>query len=204
VTVQLAGEGKDGTFKLDAAAKPKAIDLNLDGGAGLGIFSLEGDTLNICFTDSGKAERPAEFTTNEGDRRVLLILKRPAEPKPAVGAEEKRAEREEPPQVAALNEQLKAVESENEMLKATVKRSREELDGTLTKVDVDKKTVSLSLKGTKLMLDAVALAEDAKFLVGDREVTIDEIKPGMPISRRLRTEGERTTITAVMAPKPGE
>lgn len=210
VTVQFAGESKQGTFKLDPAARPKTIDLDLDGGAGVGIYSLEGDTLKLCFTESGKEDRPSEFSTKEGNVRVLLILKKEAEGKPA-GAKEKAGDPGDLPQVAALKQQLDALreqltvlEAVNGILKEELKRSREELNGVLTKVDVEKSTISFSLQGTKLTLEAVRLSRDVKFLMGDREVSIDDLKKGMGVSLQVRTDGERTVVTAVKAAKQSD
>jgi hypothetical protein len=46
-----------------------------------GIYTIEEETLKICFVQQTDAdllpkERPSEFRTNKGDRRVLLTLKR--------------------------------------------------------------------------------------------------------------------------------
>ena len=48
-----------------------------------GIFSLDGDSLRVCWVDPGnvpKAPRPTDFTTTVGDRRMLWVLNR-AKPK---------------------------------------------------------------------------------------------------------------------------
>jgi uncharacterized protein (TIGR03067 family) len=204
VTVQFAGETKQGKFKVDPAARPRTMDLDLDGGAGVGIYSLEGDTLKLCFTESGKEDRPGKFSTDEKSRCVLLVFKRGADVKKESGAKqagekEGAGDRGDLPQVAALKQMLRAVETERDLLKAEFKRAREELDGVLTKVDAEKKTVSFSLKGTKLTLEAVPLAGDARFLTGDRAVTINDLKKGMEVSLQVRTEGERTVVTAIKA-----
>jgi len=69
-------------ISLDAAKKPKTIDYDMTGGVNtgkkqLGIYELEGDSLKACFGAPG-AERPADFTSKEGDRRTLTVWKRKA------------------------------------------------------------------------------------------------------------------------------
>lgn len=77
-------------FKLDPAKKPAEIDvvINVDG-SGLrwsGIYKLEGDALTICWTQNEKQEtRPTDFTSKQGDGRVLFVYKRMKE-------DEKKAE----------------------------------------------------------------------------------------------------------------
>jgi uncharacterized protein (TIGR03067 family) len=210
VTVQTGGVGKQGKFKLDPAAKPRAIDLDLDGGAGVGIYSLDGDTLTLCFAEKGKAEkgkqdRPSKFSTDGESRWVLLVLKKGADAKKKgdarpVGGKEEAGDQGDLPQVAALKQMLKAVETERDALKAEVKRAREEVDGVLTKVDAEKKTISFSLKGTRLTLEAVPVAADAKITVGDDEVALGKLRTGTGVSLQVRTDDERTVVTAIKAP----
>jgi uncharacterized protein (TIGR03067 family) len=64
-----------GTFKIDAAKKPKAIDFfpsNLAGKSMLGIYEIDGNTLKTCYAPPGK-ERPTEFTSTKGSERTLTI-----------------------------------------------------------------------------------------------------------------------------------
>ncbi len=63
------------TFKLDSTKKPRAIDVDINGMPGLGIYSLEGDTLKICHGESGDP-RPTEFASTEGNKLALVVLKR--------------------------------------------------------------------------------------------------------------------------------
>jgi uncharacterized protein (TIGR03067 family) len=77
-----------GTFKIDAAKKPKHIDMMITEGEGPGekfkgmtahaIFELDGDTLKWCANQPGKDERPTEFPANEGGGggHLYLIFKR--------------------------------------------------------------------------------------------------------------------------------
>ena len=86
VTIEFAGskmkalqDGKDQvfemTFKLDSSKKPKAIDVDMDGKPGLGIYVLDGDTLKICHGEQGD-ERPTELASKEGTTLTLVVLKR--------------------------------------------------------------------------------------------------------------------------------
>jgi len=67
----------DVPYKLDAAKKPKAIDVKNEKGdeTSPGIYSLEGDTLKICYARPGK-QRPSEFATKPGSELNLIVLKR--------------------------------------------------------------------------------------------------------------------------------
>jgi uncharacterized protein (TIGR03067 family) len=87
---------EEATYKIDPAGKPKAIDLTVTlkdikfekVAAGekakppeeksvqktmKGIYSLEGDTLKICFGEPD-ADRPTEFSSK--DRQVVITLQR--------------------------------------------------------------------------------------------------------------------------------
>src|SRR5262245_31934843 len=48
------------TFKLDPTKKPKAIDVDMNGKPGLGIYKLDGNTLTICHGEDDDP-RPTEF-----------------------------------------------------------------------------------------------------------------------------------------------
>jgi uncharacterized protein (TIGR03067 family) len=70
------------TFRLDVASTPRALDLTytegpMKGTTSLGIYELDGDTWEICFSSSGK-DRPRGFDTGAGSGHVLQTLKRPA------------------------------------------------------------------------------------------------------------------------------
>ncbi len=69
------------TFKLDAAAKPAAIDLTLltgesKGKTMQGIYRIEGDTLTVCVAEPGKKDRPREFRSEPGKSHMLLVFQR--------------------------------------------------------------------------------------------------------------------------------
>lgn len=76
-------EAEKGTFKLDAKARPAAIDLKIlesatgKGKTQLGIYELDGDTLRLCMADEGAKERPTKFASAEDAPEFLLAtLKR--------------------------------------------------------------------------------------------------------------------------------
>jgi RNA polymerase sigma factor (sigma-70 family) len=65
--------GIEGTFQLDATAKPKQIDAEIpDGLPRQWIYEWDGKRLKICFAKSGK--RPRSFDTREGS--VLYVLEK--------------------------------------------------------------------------------------------------------------------------------
>ncbi len=63
------------TFKLDAAKKPKHIDLTrtIDGRAetATGIWELDGDKLKLCVAEPEVKERPTEFKSKS--RKVIYL-----------------------------------------------------------------------------------------------------------------------------------
>jgi uncharacterized protein (TIGR03067 family) len=64
---------KVGTIDLEVVESPR------DGGPRkrvyLGIYSVEGDTLKLCYAAPGE-ERPKEFTSKAGPGNTLIVLKR--------------------------------------------------------------------------------------------------------------------------------
>lgn len=80
----------EGTFKIDAAANPRRIDMHVDKAppdqervkdkTSLGIYELNGDELRWCAAEPGSETRPTEFS-GTGGGCMLAVFKR--EPAPA-------------------------------------------------------------------------------------------------------------------------
>jgi uncharacterized protein (TIGR03067 family) len=64
--------------RLDAKAKPAAIDLKITSGDDKGkvvkgIYKLDDDKLTVCVAEPGK-DRPKEFAGKEGTGHTLMVL----------------------------------------------------------------------------------------------------------------------------------
>ena len=77
ITIKVEDQVKaEEKYTLDPAAQPAAIDLtDNDGRKVLGIYSLEGERLRVCWTERGKV-RPTEFATKPGSGFDLFVLER--------------------------------------------------------------------------------------------------------------------------------
>ena len=80
-TPTVDGQAIPCTFKLDPAAKPKAIDItyhsgDLKGKTVKGIYKLEGDTFVMCRTLRPADERPERFASESGSKLVLVVWER--------------------------------------------------------------------------------------------------------------------------------
>jgi uncharacterized protein (TIGR03067 family) len=70
----------DSSYRVDASETPKQISMigtegDLKGREALGIYSIEGDVLKICYTMPGDA-RPKRFESVAGSKAYLVIWKR--------------------------------------------------------------------------------------------------------------------------------
>jgi uncharacterized protein (TIGR03067 family) len=75
-SLQNSDGGLEGGLYLDPASNPKTFDLAMSKKTIEGIYSLDGDTLRLCYDLAyPEVKRPASFTT-EKDGQVLLVLKR--------------------------------------------------------------------------------------------------------------------------------
>ena len=65
-------------IKLDAAKKPKSVEITPEGEkeAVLAIYELEGDTLKVCWGPLEKKEAPTQFSAKPGSRQSVVTLKR--------------------------------------------------------------------------------------------------------------------------------
>lgn len=81
-TAQVGEEKDDGTFTVDAAKKPKEMDVKPNGGPHKGklvkaIYKLDGDTLTICYDfDAEKGKRPEKFESKPDTMLLLVTYKR--------------------------------------------------------------------------------------------------------------------------------
>lgn len=79
-TVELGGQTDAGEVKVDAKAKPAAMDITGKVGPNAGktikaIFELSGDTLKVCYTFEGTT-RPTEFKSTQENKFFLVTYKR--------------------------------------------------------------------------------------------------------------------------------
>ena len=68
---------EEGAVKLDAAKKPREIDLPLGDGkkTALGIYELSGGKYKMCYSPPGK-DRPKDFEAKEGTGHTLSVWER--------------------------------------------------------------------------------------------------------------------------------
>ncbi len=73
---QYRGHDIQGGLYLEPTSKPKSYDWAMSEGTIEGIYSLEGDTLRLCYDAGTGSKRPGGFITEEGSQQVLVVLKR--------------------------------------------------------------------------------------------------------------------------------
>ena len=69
------------TYRVDASARPKTLDLTIAEGADQGqtfkaIYKLEGDTLTVCRNLKPNEARPTEFASRSGSGVLLVVWTR--------------------------------------------------------------------------------------------------------------------------------
>jgi uncharacterized protein (TIGR03067 family) len=79
-----SGDDHKGTFKVNPASKPRAIDIMLTEGpekdkTAEGIYELKGDELRLCIAKPGNKGRPTEFASKP-DSGILLVIAKRAKP----------------------------------------------------------------------------------------------------------------------------
>jgi hypothetical protein len=103
---------------------------------------------------------------------------------------------------------LEAVEADQQLERAlqgraeaerALRRARQEAVCVLKAVDAGKRTVSLALGGTKLVLEAVPVSKGAKLSLGARECALGDLKAGMTASVGVADEGGRGVVVAIRA-----
>jgi uncharacterized protein (TIGR03067 family) len=80
-TFEAGKASTEGTYRLDPAKTPKAIDATRTNGPDkgktlLGIYQLDGDRLLMCFAEPGQKNRPASFVLKKGAGLRMYVLKR--------------------------------------------------------------------------------------------------------------------------------
>jgi proline iminopeptidase len=70
----------EGIYKIDETSKPRHIDITAPEGeqagkTSKGIYSLEGDTFKLCYTEPDK-DRPKDFDSQPGSGATLVVWKR--------------------------------------------------------------------------------------------------------------------------------
>jgi uncharacterized protein (TIGR03067 family) len=91
MTMESGGRKQESAYTLDPSTSPKSIDLTTNGRTKPGIYDLQGDTLQICFSESTD-KRPTAFDTQpDSVNDVVLTMKRmtPEELDDAKGDHEK-------------------------------------------------------------------------------------------------------------------
>jgi uncharacterized protein (TIGR03067 family) len=81
MTTTWAGRDTLATFKLDPAMTPRAIDITFKDGplkdqTVKGIYKFDGDHFVMCRAAQPDRERPADFASNAGSGRILVVWKR--------------------------------------------------------------------------------------------------------------------------------
>jgi uncharacterized protein (TIGR03067 family) len=80
ITVESGKTRRVMTYKMDSTKSPKTIDMIETEGpekdkSALGIFALEGDTLQLAYGLPGR-ERPKDFTTKADSGQLSFVMKR--------------------------------------------------------------------------------------------------------------------------------
>jgi uncharacterized protein (TIGR03067 family) len=75
LTTKKANGSTEAIFELHPQTQPKGIDLNMDGSVGLGIYSLQSDSLSILHGEI-EEPRPRDFDAVKDGNLTLLVLRR--------------------------------------------------------------------------------------------------------------------------------
>jgi uncharacterized protein (TIGR03067 family) len=77
-------ESSDSIFHLNETATPKQIDMiDEDHNGQFGIYRFDGDRLFLCVGGDDEKDRPAEFSSKGGNRRMVIVFKRVAQLPPS-------------------------------------------------------------------------------------------------------------------------
>jgi RNA polymerase sigma factor (sigma-70 family) len=92
---------------------------------------------------------------------------------------------------------LKCVQADARRLKKVIKQEREQIVGKLTKIDVEKNTVSINLRGTAIAINDLPLSTALKVIVKTKGETIDDLKVGMQVKMQIETTDGKSFVGVV-------
>jgi RNA polymerase sigma factor (sigma-70 family) len=144
VTMTMAGESRDASYKLDPAKKIATMDLTILNGQENerdktyhAIYRLQGDELKICIGDP-EAERPKDFSA-EG-KNIVFTLKRQSKAQTDKSApdpgEQKRAERISQEEMLRAKAMQAEAEARVRAHQARVQQAQDELDRAVAQLKV--------------------------------------------------------------------
>ncbi len=73
---QTSDSEMQGGLYLEPTSKPKTYDFVTSASTIEGIYSLDGDTLRLCWDKGTETKRPGGFITEKGSQQVFFVLKR--------------------------------------------------------------------------------------------------------------------------------
>jgi RNA polymerase sigma factor (sigma-70 family) len=73
---QTSGDEMQGGLYLDPTSQPKKYDLAASTKTVEGIYSLDGDTLRLCYNLAEQGRRPKQFSHKPESQQVFIVLKR--------------------------------------------------------------------------------------------------------------------------------
>jgi RNA polymerase sigma-70 factor (ECF subfamily) len=171
---------KEGTFTLNAAAKPPQIDLIENGKPALGIYRLRGDELTICF-DEGANQRPGEFTSEAGTNHTLMVLRRAkaAAAQSGVGTDDPKNEkdpaklrqwiRELQRELERTRDALKVAQAKLKEMQAVADLSRQEAEAQRAQAEAQRALAQEQLRRARAAEEAARRDAEAKALAERRE-----------------------------------
>ncbi len=205
VDILFGGQLGQGTFKLDPTKTPKQIDILITNKERMnGIYKLTGNRLVISGSGANN-KRPTDF--NGEQPNILMTLRRTTK-------KEQAMHRECQKKFAILLKKMRRFQEEALRARALAEAERARalaklqqlqvfsptrLVGALKKIDIEKNTAAIVIKGTSLELKPVPIHEDCKFYMGNKKCSIDDYKSGMAVRFSLQTKDNVTRITEIRA-----
>jgi uncharacterized protein (TIGR03067 family) len=212
VIVEILGESKEGTYKLDPKAKPKTIDLTVDCKTVKGIYEFDKNTLKVCAGADENAPRPKEF--NAGESNLLIVFKRAQGEKKGKDKGKKEKEKADKGASAAdAGKELARFKGEWSVLAA-------EKAGTPLPEEIVK-TIKVRFEGAKLTLEILGQPKEGSFKVDPTkkpptiDLTIEDktalgiyqldkgtlklctAEPGQPRPKEFKAEGDKQMLVTL-------